>query len=170
MSDPAPRIRKTFSRKRNTYHSGESAGGYPVTKAHTLTDNFDDNSIDTSKWGFYGPVQEVNQRLEFRPEGNPAGYAGCKSLVPYDLTDSFLQVEVSQVLRASVPSAQTSLFARGSGTDKLVFIASSGMLTCFQSTAGKPDTQFASVPYDPERHLKTSPDAASGATTTSEAA
>jgi len=123
-----------------------------VPKAHTLTDNFNDNSIDTSKWSFYGPLQEVNQRLEFRPEGNPAGYAGCKSLVPYDLTDSFLQVEVSQVLRASVPSAQTSLFARGSGTDKLVFIASSGMLTCFQSTAGKPDTQFASVPYDPERH------------------
>jgi hypothetical protein len=83
-----------------------------MAKAHTLTDNFNDNSLDTSKWVTYGPVQEVNDRLEFRPDGGVAGYGGCRSTTAYDLTDSFFHLEVRQPLLQSAPSAETTFFAR----------------------------------------------------------
>jgi hypothetical protein len=78
-----------------------------VAKAHTLTDNFNDNSINTSKWVTYGPVQEVNHRLEFRPEVSSAGYAGCRAAAAYDLTGSLFHVEVCQALLQSVHTAET---------------------------------------------------------------
>ncbi len=40
-----------------------------MAKAHTLVDNFSDNSTDTTKWFPFGTYQEVNQRLELSPRG-----------------------------------------------------------------------------------------------------
>ncbi|WP_375768284.1 vanadium-dependent haloperoxidase [Archangium gephyra] len=118
-----------------------------MAKAHTLTDNFNDNSLNTSKWLTYGPVQEVNRRLEFKPDGGLPGYGGCRATAAYDLTDSFFHVEVSQVLLQSSPTAETQLFARGTGSDRVSFVVGGGELVC--SLHGE---ILARPPYDPERH------------------
>ncbi|MFY0570197.1 vanadium-dependent haloperoxidase [Archangium lansingense] len=118
-----------------------------MAKAHTFTDNFNDNSINTSKWEAYGPVQEVNHRLEIRPDGGIANYAGCKSTAAYDLTDSFFHLEVRQALLQSAPTSETAFFARGPGTERILFSLGAGELSC-----GLNGTTLAHEPYDPERH------------------
>jgi hypothetical protein len=117
-----------------------------AAKAHTLTDNFNDNSTDTSKWGAYGPIQEVNQRLEIRPARNLAQYGGYRSVAPYDLTDSFVHVEV-------VPgqATATELKAEGSGDNSVFFNVGGGLLSLGVRVAGTGGI-FKSVPYDPESH------------------
>lgn len=48
-----------------------------ASKASTLSDNFNDNVIDTAKWSTYGTgVAEVNQRVEIRPLVAAAGLPG----------------------------------------------------------------------------------------------
>src|SRR4051812_42108436 len=65
-----------------------------MAKAHTLVDNFNDNQTDTSKWTAFGPVQEVNERLEIRPESGVAlSVGGYDSASAYDLTESQVVVE-----------------------------------------------------------------------------
>jgi hypothetical protein len=118
-----------------------------MAKAQTLTDNFNDNSINTSKWGVYGPVQEVNDRLEFRPDGGVAGYGGCRSTAAYDLTDSFFHLEVRQTLLQSAPAAETNFFAVGAGGERIAFVSGAGELVCSLN-----NVILARAPYDPERH------------------
>ncbi|HYO67894.1 MAG TPA: hypothetical protein VEU33_17635, partial [Archangium sp.] len=118
-----------------------------MAKAHTLTDNFNGHALNTSRWEVYGPVQQVNQRLEFRPDGGIANYAGCRATTAYDLTDSFFHIEVCQTLLQSAPAAETSFFARGTGTERIVFTAGGGELVCNLN-----GTILARAPYHPERH------------------
>jgi hypothetical protein len=63
-----------------------------MAKTHTLVDNFNDNSLDSSTWSWYGDVREVNRRLELRPLGNQD--AGVDSQYRYDLTDSDITLEL----------------------------------------------------------------------------
>ena len=66
-----------------------------MARAHELVDNFNDNATDTTKWVPFGPVQEVNQRLEIRPANNTANsFGGYTSLTTYSLSDSDVRVEV----------------------------------------------------------------------------
>ncbi|MFE8602801.1 vanadium-dependent haloperoxidase [Archangium violaceum] len=118
-----------------------------MAKAHTFTDNFNDNSINASKWAAYGPVQEVNRRIELRPDGGIANYAGFIATAAYDLTDSFFHIEVRQALLQSAPTSETSFFARGPGTERIQFSVGGGELTC-----GLNGTTLVHEPYDPERH------------------
>jgi len=120
-----------------------------MAKAHTLVDNFNDNSRDTSKWSVNGDAQEVNQRLEVRPPPNSdGGYSGYTSAASYDLTGSWVKVEVLQPL--SVQSGQTYLRADYNDNSVRV-IAVDGRLTCLQAIAGT-FTTLATVPYDPVNH------------------
>lgn len=121
-----------------------------MAKAHTLTDNFNDNSTDNSKWSSYGPIQEVNQRLEIRPPGNLAQYGGYRSAGTYDLTGSFIQAEVVQVLSGRQVS-ETQLMALGDGNNSLFLVAGAGLLACGARVAGTGGV-FKTIPYDPELH------------------
>jgi len=121
-----------------------------MAKAHTLTDNFNDNSPDGSKWGFYGPIQEVNRRLEVRPPGNLAQYGGYQSAVTQDLTNSSAHVEVVQTLL----SGATNFMAIQDSTHQVFFNAAGGVLTCtaYVVNNGVFSGFSQSVPYDPEAH------------------
>jgi hypothetical protein len=85
-----------------------------MSKAHELIDNFNDNSIDTTKWGAYGypgPVaerlREVNGRIEIRPSSNDAGhYAGFDSST-YDLTESAVRLNHSPRIASPASSSRT---------------------------------------------------------------
>ncbi|HYW05975.1 MAG TPA: hypothetical protein VE913_03405, partial [Longimicrobium sp.] len=72
-----------------------------MPKAHTLVDNFNDNSSDTTKWIVYGNpaplaerVREVNGRVEIRPASGASGYNGYQSVATFDLTESRISIEL----------------------------------------------------------------------------
>lgn len=84
-----------------------------MTKAHTLQDNFNNNVMDIGKWTRSGPIEEVNQRLEIRPESGVAIAGGIYlSAVPYDLTDSEARVELVRGLSPNPNFTETYLLAR----------------------------------------------------------
>jgi hypothetical protein len=120
-----------------------------MAQAHTLTDNFNDNSRDGSKWDAYGPIQEVNRRLEIRPGGNLTQYGGYKSIALYDLTSSSAHVEVVQTL-----FGETNFEAIVDGNHKVLFSAGGGFLTCIAHIVenGQYFGFSSKVPYDPESH------------------
>lgn len=123
-----------------------------ASKAATLSDNFNDSIIDTAKWDTYGTgVAEVNQRVEIRPRPNLANsYEGYQSHITYDLTDSSVQLEVVQTLRA-VPGGFVFLEAGPNGNNRLLFQAGEGKLRCLQAVAAT-FTTLLSIPYDPLLH------------------
>ena len=94
-----------------------------MAKAHTLVDNFNDDSTNTSLWTVgdqptpaAGRIREVNGRLEIRPEPHASGtnLNSYQSATTYDLTASEARVEVVQALSGSVGTT-TFLSARIDG-------------------------------------------------------
>ncbi|WP_233165830.1 vanadium-dependent haloperoxidase [Archangium sp. Cb G35] len=123
-----------------------------MAKAHTLSDNFNDNSTDTSKWLAFGSTHEVNQRLELYPDGLSKTASGYVSTVPYDLTGSSFKLEVTQTLR---PVLGARTFFRALVTEdvnEVGMLVENGVLHCGQTVSGT-RTSLASVPYEPARHL-----------------
>jgi acid phosphatase len=103
---------------------GTLSGGYTytiTTEAILLADDFNDNSLDPSKWiagnvfsGFTDaslPVRELNQRLEIGPLLRNRGdshYNGIRSAAGYDFTGSYCYVGLVQP-GASTTSADAML-------------------------------------------------------------
>jgi len=122
-----------------------------MAKAHTLRDNFNDNSTDTSKWSPFGTYEQVNQRLELRLDGLSKTASGYTSTATYDLTGSSFKLEVIQTLR---PVLGARTFLRAFVTeevDEVGILVENGLLHCGQ-TVGGTRTALASVPYDSVRH------------------
>jgi hypothetical protein len=74
---------------------------YTTPAMSSLTDNFDDDSINTAKWAanaWAGTVAESGSKIVLTPTNNTA-YAGCEldSNERYDLTGTSAYVKVSQV-------------------------------------------------------------------------
>lgn len=74
-----------------------------MAKIGTLSDNFNDNSIDTALWDTYtdggSTITEQNQRLEFGSVTNSgSGYAHIRTDVNYDWTDSNIAIDMAQVV------------------------------------------------------------------------
>ncbi len=123
-----------------------------MAKAHTLSDNFNDNATDTSKWLSFGYPQEVNQRLEVRLGGLSKTASGYTSTAAYDLTGSSFKLQVLQTVRAVV-GARTFLRAFVTeDVNEVGILVENGMLHCGQTVNGT-RTTLASVPYEPTRHL-----------------
>lgn len=125
-------------------------------KSHTFTDTFNDNVLDGTvgnKWFPFGPIQEVNQRLEIRPTGTTGGtsFGGCTSQAKYDLTNSYFQLEVVQALRPVVGALCFLKAMVTDGTDELTLATENGVLSCIQLVAGT-QTFLVRIPYEPTRH------------------
>lgn len=100
--------------------------------AITLTDNFDDNSIDGAKWTTTtsgGVVREIGGMMELivPPLTNNA-YAQLKSASTYDMADSAATV---QYLKAANPSVDSSLQMYNSGTPTSRMMWLCGPTTCY---------------------------------------
>ncbi len=116
-----------------------------MAKAHTLVDNFNDDSTDLALWVATGPVQEVNARLEIRPANGSVGkYVSAST---YDLTGSEIKVEV--VRRAGKLEMFAGAYNRPANS--FVTFNIQGWLSAIKSVAGALTT-VAHVPYDPARH------------------
>lgn len=106
-----------------------------MTKAYLLVDDFADNDSNTLLWDVYGPVSEVNQRIEISPAANSTQYGGYDSRSRYDLTGSSVRVELVQVLAPS-SGAETFLKAAHDTNNKVYITVTNGYLTCGYKLAG----------------------------------
>ncbi|HSJ76070.1 MAG TPA: hypothetical protein VK899_07815, partial [Gemmatimonadales bacterium] len=128
-----------------------------MAKISTFVDNFNDNSIDTTKWTPFGNpaplserVREVNGRLELTPRSGGTGqYSGIESSTTYDLTDSSAHVELVQTLRAD-NDAVVIFVASADSNNSVYFLVSGGFLRCYQKVAGV--RTRLKLPYDPAAH------------------
>ncbi|HYR07062.1 MAG TPA: hypothetical protein VEQ60_04825, partial [Longimicrobium sp.] len=122
-----------------------------MAKAHTLVDNFNDNSIDAGKWISTGPVQETNQRLEILPASNvPQSYGRHTSASTYDLTSSEVSVEFVRLTRSGDSYLAAYTGNRDTG-DSVAITAGFRYLQPTKRVAGV-FTSLAVVPYNPRAH------------------
>jgi hypothetical protein len=66
-----------------------------------LSDDFNDNSLDATKWSIIAPsspatITEEGQRLQITVPANTATYNGIASVSTYDFRDKTMEVEVAQ--------------------------------------------------------------------------
>jgi hypothetical protein len=129
-----------------------------MAKAHTLSDNFNDDSIDAIKWVAYGTpgtaadrLREVNGRVEIRPASGVSGYSGYQTQSTYDLTRSHIAVELVRALSTRAPVAGTYLRAYIDSNNRVELGISNGTISPGYVVAGA-YTFFDERPYDPEQH------------------
>jgi hypothetical protein len=131
-----------------------------MAKAHTLVDNFNDNTTNTTLWTVADQptpaksrIREVNGRLEIRPEPSTSGtnLNDYQSATTYDLTASEARVEVVQALTASLGTT-TFLSARINATNEVYLaIEEGGMLLAVSEVSGTATVQDQR-PYDDRLH------------------
>jgi hypothetical protein len=124
-----------------------------MAKAHTLIDNFNDNTTNTALWVPYDTpacLAETNGRVEISPASEAAGYAGYGAATDYDLTDSHVAVELVRAVDARVPGE--AYLAIGLDANNWINLAVwEGVIGATRKVAGTlshPHTE----PYVPERH------------------
>ena len=129
----------------------------------TLADDFNDNSLNTTKWdpnnlfsGFTDtslPLAEVNQRLEIGPLLTNTGsshYRGIRSVNTYNFSNSYSYVELVQA-----PSSSTvadAMFTIGNDVNNFYRLyVSGGVLYGQRKIAGTKTTLFT-LSYDSTNH------------------
>jgi subtilisin family serine protease len=120
--------------------------------AITISDDFNDNTTDASKWSIGDPaggsVVEQNGRVEVTPPAETTGYNGYFSVTTCDLTNSRMSVQVTPgIIGAYGPETH---FTLGDGDDNMLF-ATSGSNLLFQTTVGGV-RQHTYVPYSATQH------------------
>ncbi|HEX2224561.1 MAG TPA: vanadium-dependent haloperoxidase [Thermoanaerobaculia bacterium] len=129
------------------------------SKAHTLVDNFNDNSLDTGKWWVFGGptpaaerVRETNGLVEIRMRSTDPGYgaSGYHSVSAYDLTNSYFHAELIHPFRSHVATRTFLQVASTAGVAYLE-VGGGGRLLCGFMVSGV-YTTVAEQPYDPQAH------------------
>lgn len=121
--------------------------------AETLTDNFNDNSIDGAKWtnGGSGQVVEQSGRIEISTQ-KAANYFQLTSLVTYDLTSSYYLVQILYAGNQTLVSRQTILYAELDVNNKVYIQIDQGNISANYVVAGTPTYGAGSVTYNPATH------------------
>jgi endonuclease/exonuclease/phosphatase family metal-dependent hydrolase len=127
-----------------------------------VSDDFNDNSLDTTKWGtnlFSGftntslSMSETNNRLEIGPlvqNIDGSSYRGIRTNSTYDFNGAYAYVELVQP--ASSSTAGDSMFTLGNDVDNYYRIyVSAGNLIGLKKIAGTKTTLF-SITYDSTNH------------------
>jgi hypothetical protein len=130
-----------------------------MAKAHTLVDNFNDNTVDvynvvtnpTGRWKPAPGVREVNGRIEIPlPSGMSGTSSGeMSSNATYDLTDSEVRIELVRTAIAH-PSVETRLYVSDAAGNYLKLTVSNGTLRAEQWVGAL--TNLTLAPYDPAAH------------------
>ena len=125
-----------------------------MAKASTLVDNFNDDQINATLWtvspSASPTIAEVNGRVEIRPLSNTTGVYQYTSVSTYDLTDSFVRVELVHPLRAA-PSTSAYLVASEDSSNYVSLYVHNGLLTAAKGNGGTA-TVLRSIPYVPALH------------------
>lgn len=110
----------------------------------TLTDNFNDNSIDGAKWGTYNDagttILETNQEIEITTALLSYKYAALYSANAYDLTGSQATIKVIDAGNQALASFRW-YFAlddgQGAETNRIMWYIRAGTIYCADDTNGQ---------------------------------
>ncbi len=124
-----------------------------------LSDDFNDNSANTSKWAVTTPagmtVLERNQRVEMTPPASAYGYGGYTSTAYYNMTDSRAKVEVVQAAGNGIETIlhladKTNPSASAITNDLIFFVGAAGLT--MQERVGGVVASRVVIPYDAAQH------------------
>lgn len=112
-----------------------------MARVETLTDNFNDNSMDTSLWTLQvgtGTTAETNGQLVLTPASNNPGatYDGYSSVNTYDLTSSRASIECVQGVTAINGNEQSFTLEASTGNSITILLGGSNNLIFRLRTAG----------------------------------
>lgn len=120
----------------------------------TFADDFNDNSMNASKWFVNAnpgvAVVEQNQRLEVTPPASTTGYGGYYSKANHDLTESLATVELVQSTQQHYGIETYYMLADPNNGNYLLFATGGGNFLC-QSVANGVMTRER-LSYDPAQH------------------
>jgi len=156
--------------------TGVLGNGFTYSGGETvlLADDFNDNSLDLSRWNrslFSGftdtglPVTEINQRLEIGPLLTATGdshYAGIRSAVSYDFTNGYCYVQVVQP--ASPATSADAMLTIGRDVNGYYRIYVEGASIIFQKRIGGSKVTLLSATYNStsDRYWRIRHESASG--------
>jgi hypothetical protein len=118
----------------------------------TLTDNFDDNSLDAGKWTNYGSnVSETSQQLQVTT--TLAGdYAGIQSFTTYDLTGSSARVQVVDAGNQALTSLEVyPCLLQIDASNYITWLVAGGNIAVYKKVAGV-STSLFSTAYSSTTH------------------
>jgi hypothetical protein len=130
-----------------------------MAKAHTIGDEFSDNSINAGLWSVVGipaadteRIRETNERLEIRARPSFAGtwLQSLRTVARYDLVLSQVRVEVVQALNSALDTT-TFLHAIFDASNEVYLAIESGFLRAVTEVAGV-TTIVEEAFYDPAIH------------------
>jgi hypothetical protein len=124
---------------------------WPFTPLSEFSDNFNDNSLDTTKWLEWetGNSVETGGRMQIQST-TAASYRGMESKTTGSLIGSYVQVEVPHVL-TGLTSASTDLQLAIDGDHTITMYESGGQLYAEHQLNGNWVT-VASIPYNATNH------------------
>jgi hypothetical protein len=134
-----------------TAHASESTRTIPLLE--TLSDNFNDNSIDTEKWSaFLGAPAETNYQLELESTALESSYEGYSTIKRYDLRGSYAYTEVKDAGNQSLTTWQAIPVLIRSGDNALSFIITGGNLLAQKQVDGSYSSVRNNVSYNSAVH------------------
>jgi phosphatidylinositol-3-phosphatase len=159
--------------------SSTLVGGYTYTSSPSetilLTDDFNDNSLNTTKWNasnlFSGftdaalPVAEVNMRIEIGPlpQGiSGSHYAGLRSAISYDFSNAYCHVEAVQTANSSTGADAMLTVGRDVNGYYRIFVEAGSII--FQKRIGGSKITLLTATYNPatDRYWRIRHESASG--------
>ena len=116
----------------------------------TFSDNFNDNSRDGSKWYEFGNVAETNQGLKITSSTTTNEYGGYESVNTYDLTNSYVLVQLKDAGVRTVTSHEIQLLAF-KPWQSIFWLLTGTTLAAYQQISGV-NTQLWSTTYNSATH------------------
>ncbi|HJR07116.1 MAG TPA: S8 family peptidase [Pyrinomonadaceae bacterium] len=133
-------------------NAGEGSPNRLAYSAITISDDFNDNTPDTTKWNVAvppgGTIVEQNGRVEVTPPASTTGYGGYYSATTVDLTNSRISVEVTPG-NAGGYGAETYL-SLAQGNNYVLFATGGGNLLFQTAVNGAMSRTY--IPYSPTQH------------------
>lgn len=121
----------------------------------TLTDNFDDNSIDTGKWSDWsgGQMTETGGQIQNQGSTTSDDYGGMDSVGVYDVIGSRAFVKVVDPGHSD-PNRTTQPIAYVKNSDNTVYFEIiDGQISCWTNIAGSYTQRGSDVTYNPAVHV-----------------
>lgn len=122
-----------------SYTGADFLFGTTPLLAETLQDNFDDNSLDSSKWLPSNGAQsvETNQELEITPINSTGSYETVESVSHLDLTSSYVAINIIDIGNLTVPSYEAYPLEIAYGSDRITMcVATDSVLHIIKNING----------------------------------